>query len=563
MKKALLFLVFNRLDSTKQVFEQIRLAKPPKFYIACDGPRKDKEGEKQLVDELRNWILSNIDWDCEVKKLFRAENLGCGPAVSSAITWFFEHESDGIILEDDCLPSQSFFSYCEELLDLYKDDKRVWHIGGFNAIDFKNYKYSYYSSKIAEIWGWATWADRWKNYKFDLTDYSVDYVKNFSKRYSVRHYWTGILNLMKEHKINTWDYQWVLEIVKNNGICLAPTKNLITNIGATGTHYEDNSESESDILFLPNCDLGPIVHPANIEINNTLMDKIYLKLFNIKKKFIKIYKDENNKTIVIADFIKICIKRNRERSYQKLFLTPDCYTKCCGIFKTEPEAYKKFPILDIKYQDIPVVVDESFASREYKINEEFDLPVINWFSQVLTSSSIVLDFGGGIGGHFYAYKNHLHMPENVSWNVIEIPQRVEIGNKMAEYKKDTRLKLYDDFSLVENPNIFFASGSLQYINTKLFNALFEKSKYEHIILNRFPLYFGKSFITVQNGGNEYVLQYIHNKSEFIDLLTRNGYDLIDEWTEDYDGFTINPAARKKLASSVIYYGFYFKKRNTV
>jgi hypothetical protein len=132
LNTAVLFLVFNRLDVTKQVFQAIRQAKPPRLYIAADGARKNKEGEAAKVIAVRDHVLESIDWDCEVKTLFREENLGCKYAVSGAIDWFFEQEEMGIILEDDCLPSQSFFWFCEELLLRYKGDMRVGHIAGYN-----------------------------------------------------------------------------------------------------------------------------------------------------------------------------------------------------------------------------------------------------------------------------------------------------------------------------------------------------------------------------------------------------------------------------------------------
>jgi len=130
LETAVLFLVFNRLDTTKQVFEAIKKAKPPRLYIAADGARKNIDNEDKIVQDIRNYLISNIDWECEVKTLFREKNLGCKYAVSGAIDWFFENKEMGIILEDDCLPSQSFFWFCEELLNKYKDDKRIFLISG-------------------------------------------------------------------------------------------------------------------------------------------------------------------------------------------------------------------------------------------------------------------------------------------------------------------------------------------------------------------------------------------------------------------------------------------------
>src|SRR5882762_10017668 len=126
-----LFLIFNRPETTRRVMEAIRKIRPKKLYIAADGPRPDREDDVDKCREVRE-IASVIDWDCDVTKLFRKENLGCGKGPSSAITWFFEHETEGIILEDDCLPSPSFFSFCAELLERYRYDTRIMEIGGNN-----------------------------------------------------------------------------------------------------------------------------------------------------------------------------------------------------------------------------------------------------------------------------------------------------------------------------------------------------------------------------------------------------------------------------------------------
>ena len=125
----ILFLIFNRPDTTKVVFERIREIKPSRLYVAADAPRQGKDKEAELCRQSRS-IIDSVDWPCEVKTLFREENLGCKKAISSAITWFFEQEEYGVILEDDCLPDLSFFRFCEELLIKYKDDERIGHIGG-------------------------------------------------------------------------------------------------------------------------------------------------------------------------------------------------------------------------------------------------------------------------------------------------------------------------------------------------------------------------------------------------------------------------------------------------
>lgn len=285
MNKPILFLIFNRPDTTQKVFEQIRLAKPQRLYLASDGSRASKEGEAETVATVRKWVLDNIDWPCEVKTLFREENLGCGKAVSGAITWFFSQEESGIILEDDCLPNQSFFKYCEELLDRYKDDKRIWHIAGDNPLGEWDCNSSYYFSKIQHCWGWASWADRWQEYDFDLKNYSPENIKNFSDDKYVQRYWANILTKMQNHEIDTWDYQWTLKTVENKGLCINPTRNLVSNIGFEGTHYS-NSQSYSR-LNTKTYEIENIIHPENIDFNQDAVNQIYEKVFGIKKPSLK------------------------------------------------------------------------------------------------------------------------------------------------------------------------------------------------------------------------------------------------------------------------------------
>ncbi len=281
MKKAILFLTFNRLDYVKETFEQIRIAQPPRFYIASDGPREGVEGETQKVQEVRDYILNNIDWDCEVKTRFLDKNSGgCAYGVSGAVTWFFENEDDGIILEDDCVPSQSFFPYCEELLDKYKNDKQVWHIAGDAPIDNVNIKESYYFAKIQHCWGWASWADRWKYFKLDMTDYDRKDLKKFSKRKDVQEYWENILIGLQEHRIDSWAYPWTFWIVANDGYCINPVKNLISNIGYTGEHYSCES---SPLLCKKTFDLENLIHPKKIKFNKKAIDRIYTEAFGIRK----------------------------------------------------------------------------------------------------------------------------------------------------------------------------------------------------------------------------------------------------------------------------------------
>lgn len=235
LKTPVLFLVFNRPDTTKQVFEAIRKAKPPKLYVAADGPRKNNENDIQNIKQVKA-IVTNVNWNCELKTLFRNENLGCKIAVSSAIDWFFENEEEGIILEDDCLPHPSFFRFCEELLGRYREDQRVSVISGDNFQFGRGSKeYSYYFSRYFHIWGWASWRRAWKNYDVNMKLWPEIKRDNWLYSYlwekeSVEH-WTKIFDDVYEGKIDTWDYEWVFTCWIQNSLCILPNVNLVSNIG--------------------------------------------------------------------------------------------------------------------------------------------------------------------------------------------------------------------------------------------------------------------------------------------------------------------------------------------
>ena len=158
LETAVLFIVFNRLETTKSVFQAIRKARPQKLYIGGDGARKDKDGEAEKIVAVRKYVMENIDWKCEVKTQFSEKNLGCKYAPASVINWFFKNEEMGIILEYDCLPSQSFFWFCQTLPKKYQDDTRVGDISGTNLLGkYKNGNKSYHFSNFGNNWGWATW----------------------------------------------------------------------------------------------------------------------------------------------------------------------------------------------------------------------------------------------------------------------------------------------------------------------------------------------------------------------------------------------------------------------
>lgn len=277
MKKAVLLVFFNRLHNVQKVFEQIRLAKPPRLYLASDGPRTNVTHEREMVEQIREYILNHIDWDCEVKTRFLEINSGgCAYGVSGAVTWFFENEQDGIILEDDCVPSQSFFPYCEELLDKYKNNKKIWHITGYGYYQDSKSQETYYFAKIQHCWGWASWADRWKYFSLDLTNWDDKNIKNFSHHRVVQTFMKDLLgHLRVSNPKETWAWPWAFWIVAHNGYCINPYKNLITNIGVEGEHYGEKDKDNSHSLNTNTFEINTIVHPKTVCYNTKAIDHIY------------------------------------------------------------------------------------------------------------------------------------------------------------------------------------------------------------------------------------------------------------------------------------------------
>ena len=281
-----LFLVFNRLNTTKQVFEAIRQAKPPRLYIAADGARETKEGEAEKVKAVRDYIISNIDWKCEVKTLFREQNYGCKMAVSGAIDWFFANEEMGIILEDDCLPSQSFFWFCEELLKRYKDDMRVGMISGDNfQKGRKRGESDYYFSIYNHIWGWASWANRWKDYDVNLKKFDdTKFIEELFNNKKTVEYWVKTFETMKKQLINTWDYQWTFTLWHNKQLTILPNINLIENVGfgVDATH----TTAESEFANLKAYELELKTHPKDVK-RDLEADKFTSKLMFEKKSLVE------------------------------------------------------------------------------------------------------------------------------------------------------------------------------------------------------------------------------------------------------------------------------------
>lgn len=283
MKKPVLFLIFNRPDTTKKVLEAIRAYEPAELFIAADGPRSHKEGEKALCEEVRRMVCSNVDWDCNVHTLFREENLGCKYAVSGAIDWFFSQVEEGIVLEDDCLPSGDFFRFCEEMLSRYRSDESVMHITGNNFQDgMIRGKADYYFSRISHIWGWASWRRAWQFYDVEMKDFP-DYFRKrkFLSLFPDRKYmqWRFLLIFFRVWQnspyFNTWDWQWTYTLIRKEAFAVVPNVNLVSNIGGTATH-----PVEQELCCRPCGSLPEILcHPAEKQLDHEADRYTFFKVF--------------------------------------------------------------------------------------------------------------------------------------------------------------------------------------------------------------------------------------------------------------------------------------------
>ena len=274
LNRAILFLVFNRPQTTKIVFEAIRNAKPVRLYINADGPRQNRQDDVDNIAAVKA-IFDKIDWPCEVITNYNTENFGCLNAVSGGISWFFEHEKAGIILEDDCFPDASFFTFCDLMLTRYASNEKIMHIGGNSYQDSNpNKTNSYFYSRYNHIWGWATWRRAWNLYDPKLEKWPsqkenklLTTILNYSK---AEKYWTKKFDKTHAGEF-VWDYRWTYSIWSNHGLAVLPWNNLVKNIG-----LDQQSTHAFAGGFLETYSIEPITNfeaPKKIEVD-LLADKL-------------------------------------------------------------------------------------------------------------------------------------------------------------------------------------------------------------------------------------------------------------------------------------------------
>jgi hypothetical protein len=265
------FFIFNRPDLTEIVFDRIRQAQPKKLFVIADGPRSSEDVEKCQKTRA---VINKVDWECEILTNFSEENLGSTMRLSSGVDWIFSESEEAIILEDDCLPTSSFFNFCQTLLSYYRHDERVMHISGNNfQLGQSRTTYSYYFSKYNHIWGWASWRRAWQHFDLYMKTWAAfkqDIIHAACIDPYERKYWTTIFDRCLPLDNLNWDYAWLYTCWSQGGLSILPNSNLVSNLGfrsdATRT-----SDVNNPVANLPTADIWEITHPPII-IRNQIAD---------------------------------------------------------------------------------------------------------------------------------------------------------------------------------------------------------------------------------------------------------------------------------------------------
>lgn len=297
MKTPVVLIIFRRPDKTLQLLEKIRQVKPSKLFVICDAPRPEKPDEYEKCEKSRS-IIDTVDWDCEVIKNYAETNLGSFRRIPSGLDWVFKQVEEAIILEDDCLPDVTFFQFCEELLEYYKNDQRIMAISGDNfQLGKQRTQDSYYFSRYTHSWGWATWKRAWKHFDMEMNAWpevrDKQLLRSILDNDRDVKYWTSILQDTYDSKIQAWDYRWTFTTWLQNGLTILPNVNLISNIGF-GEGATHTVSTKNPFINLPTQSMSfPLQHPSFV-IRDSVADKFTQdSVFNatVKNRLIRKFKN--------------------------------------------------------------------------------------------------------------------------------------------------------------------------------------------------------------------------------------------------------------------------------
>lgn len=282
----ILLITFNRPNHVQQVFDSIKKQKPKTLFVFQDGERKGNKDDKIKCANVKKIFSEQIDWDCNLITWYSDINLGCGKGPSSAISWFFEQNESGIIIEDDAIPAQDFYQFAEILLELYKNDQEVKAIGSMH-MDYRRYSNAsyYFTMMNRNLCAWATWKRAWNDFDYHMTDISEKDLIRAMKKYKCTSkeisFWCERLNEIHINCLNesSWDMQFLMSIWLHHGKGIYPNVNLATNIGfdSEGTHTVDMN---SPIANVETKSILPFVHISEFEKKiNRKSDLNFHKLF--------------------------------------------------------------------------------------------------------------------------------------------------------------------------------------------------------------------------------------------------------------------------------------------
>ena len=288
MQTPVALIIFNRPETTAKVFAEIRLARPSKLFVIADAPRVNRPSDVEKCAAARS-VIKKVDWDCEVLTDFAEQNLGCQKRISSGLDWVFSQSEEAIIFEDDCVPHPSFFRFCEELLDRYRDDQRVMHIAGTNyQFGQQRFPYSYYFSRYNHCTGWATWRRAWQHFDLEMKLWPEirdrGLLNDLFQDARSAAYWRRSFQLVYERRIDSWAYCWTLACWARSGLTILPNVNLICNIGfdADGSHTKNR---RSRFANIPLEEMAfPLQHPPFV-IRDDKADR-YTQSSNFKRSLL-------------------------------------------------------------------------------------------------------------------------------------------------------------------------------------------------------------------------------------------------------------------------------------
>jgi hypothetical protein len=279
---AVAFLIFNRPQLTRRVFERIRGARPAQLLVVADGPRRAHPGDIEKCAAARA-VTEEIDWPCTVYRNYADSNLGCGRRVASGLEWVFSQVEMAIILEDDCLPDPTFFPYCAELLEKYRGVPQIGMVSGsHHQEESAREGDSYYFCRYGNIWGWATWRRAWENYDFGMSDWprwrDAGHLERMFPAKEVREFWRGVWNETAQGRHDTWDYQWTFCYLRHGLLGVLPRVSLIENIGF-GSDASHTAGMEFSKVKVESMEF-PLRHPATIEPSLEAEARASLRFFS-------------------------------------------------------------------------------------------------------------------------------------------------------------------------------------------------------------------------------------------------------------------------------------------